>query len=1827
ISGATSATYDQGTLTADAQYRRVATSTLNSVACTATSNVVTVTVNNLTAGSITGSQTICDGGDPAAFTSVASTGDGTITYQWQLNTNIATPNWSNISGATSATYDAGVLNADAQYRRVATSTLNSVACTATSNVLTVTVNNMTAGSIAGDQTICANGDPAAFTSVAATGDGTITYQWQANTNIGGTPEWGNITGATSATYDESPRIGDVQYRRVATSTLNGIACTATSNVVTVTVNNLTAGSIAPSPTICENGDPAAFTSNMATGDGTITYQWQLNTNIATPSWSNISGATSETFDAGPLAADAQYRRVATSTLNSVACTATSNVLTVTVNNMTAGSISGNQTICDGGDPAAFTSVAATGDGTITYQWQLNTNLATPSWSNISGATMETYDAGVLNADAQYRRVATSTLNSVACTLISNVVTVTVNNLTAGSIAANQTICENGDPAAFTSVAATGDGTITYQWQLNTNIATPNWSNISGATSATYDQGTLTADAQYRRVATSTLNSVACTATSNVVTVTVNNLTAGSISANQTICDGGDPAAFTSVAATGDGTITYQWQLNTNIATPSWSDIGGATLATYDAGVLNADAQYRRVATSTLNSVACTATSNVVTVTVNNMTAGSIAADQTICDGGDPAAFTSVAATGDGTITYQWQLNTNLATPSWSNISGATSATYDAGVLNADAQYRRVATSTLNSVACTLISNVVTVTVNNLTAGSIAANQTICDGGDPAAFTSVAATGDGTITYQWQLNTNIATPSWSDIGGATSATYDAGVLNADAQYRRVATSTLNSIACTATSNVVTVTVNNMTAGSIAADQTICDGGDPAAFTSVAATGDGTITYQWQLNTNIATPSWSNISGATSATYDAGVLNADAQYRRVATSTLNSVACTLISNVVTVTVNNMTAGSISGTQTICYAGDPAAFTSVAATGDGTVTYQWESSTDNVNFTAIPSATSATYDVPSGLIITTYYRRVATSTLNSVACTATSNTLTVTVPTAGLSATVTSTNVKCFDAGDGTITVSSPVGGYGTYETSINGTTWFAVAAGAPYTFTGLVPNTYQVTMRDKTVTDCFILSNVTITQPTLLTVTATPSSTSTVRNGIPGATNGSTVGGAGLIKVRSGENFKLSALAAGGTIGTGYVYEWTTNAATAPTDADGSAAVYEVTNAVAANTGTYNIKVTDANLCTTNVNIVVTVYDNTVWVDASAAGNDDNAGTSDAPLKTIQKGIDATGDADAINVRTGTYDESPVLVGPRTITGTGSPALGSNRYFIYDVASVPADTITGFTTATFDNVGGKTVAGIQKAMNRVNAGGTVRVQDGTYTFASSLNVYSNITFAGPEQSMTGTCVLSPTATIQATATGVTLFKFYGTGTKGLQDLVLKTGDETTGRYMEIVAGSSGNVNTERVVFQTPNKTLYGLQNTDRSVGTLNDIAQRVNDGRDFGFGSGTVRYGKYGSLPYADLAAAWKAEDVETVTNAASVQYMYAYQSTITLGNGSFSSTRPKHHINATGYLNNRSHLRFDGTDDFLDALNNATINGGDQKTLFIAFRTGAATTKDMVVYKHGDEIDGVSVVVTDEEEIELNIYDNNEHVSLVYPAATNTNYIAQMYFNGTSPAGNSTTNPRVGMAIDDASQQVDEEKFDDAAFPITTLTTPPLTTTAERTEAKVSLGARIGSAYVDGAAVNAGDVRADFFNGSVGEVIIMNTADRSIRDAVYCYLRTKYFGTNLDVENVLERDAEVIAGETPTTDSDLMAFPNPADGEFQVEAFVATAGNVRVTLHDALGREVMSLFDAVVAANATLPVSATVRDLPSGAYLVRMVDASGKAVQTPIMVRH
>ena len=92
--------------------------------------------------------------------------------------------------------------------------------------------------------------------------------------------------------------------------------------------------------------------------------------------------------------------------------------------------------------------------------------------------------------------------------------------------------------------------------------------------------------------------------------------------------------------------------------------------------------------------------------------------------------------------------------------------------------------------------------------------------------------------------------------------------------------------------------------------------------------------------------------------------------------------------------LVAGVTSANQIICTGGDPAIMDGgVSSGGTGAYTYQWESSLALTGtYTAIAGATSTTYDPPTGLTQTTYYRRLT----RSATCTQPGAPITVTVTT---------------------------------------------------------------------------------------------------------------------------------------------------------------------------------------------------------------------------------------------------------------------------------------------------------------------------------------------------------------------------------------------------------------------------------------------------------------------------------------------------------------------------------------------------------------------------------------------------------------------------------------------------------------------------------------------------------------------------------------------------------------------------------------------------------------------------------------------------------------
>ncbi|MDD3875876.1 MAG: gliding motility-associated C-terminal domain-containing protein [Bacteroidales bacterium] len=622
----------------------------------------------------------------------------------------------------------------------------------------------------------------------------VTWYWQtSSTGVSTTNSGSSFTVTNSGTYYLRPRTG------------SGCWGTASAGVTVTFYPGISNNSISANQTICSGTSPATIVGSTPSGGlgaGTYNYGWQQSTDGGLTWVNSPAPNTGISYSPINLTTTTRYKRW----VQSGPCPASeSNVIIITVQPViTAGTIASNQSICYNTSPAAFTGTAASGgNGTYTYQWQHQAG-CTGAWSDISGATAITYNfTGNLTSNSCYRRFVTA---GVCPGVNSNTITVTVYpDLTPGSVAANQSICYNTSPSAFTSTALPtgGTGSYNYQWQLQP-LCNGGWADITSAVASTYNfTGNLTQTTCYRRqVKSGTCGPVY----SNTITVTVyGDLQAGSVAANQSICYNSTPSAFTNtaLASGGDGGYTYQWQQQPG-CTGSWTNISGATSTTYHHtnNLIQTTCFRRRV----INTCGTVYTSTIILTVYPEQIPGTIGINQSICYNTSPAAFTNIQVPtgGTGPITYQWQQQPGC-TGTWSNISGATSSTYDyTGNLTQTTCYRRSTTNTCGSAN----SFAVTVTVYpDLSAGTIGSNQTICAGQTINPFTSItnAAGGSGNYTYQWQMTSVAGCASgWTNIPGTNSNVYaHTGLLPQTTCFRRQVTETCSG---PINSNTITVTVN-------------------------------------------------------------------------------------------------------------------------------------------------------------------------------------------------------------------------------------------------------------------------------------------------------------------------------------------------------------------------------------------------------------------------------------------------------------------------------------------------------------------------------------------------------------------------------------------------------------------------------------------------------------------------------------------------------------------------------------------------------------------------------------------------------------------------------------------------------------------------------------------------------------------------------------------------------------------------------------------------------------------------------------------------------------
>lgn len=364
------------------------------------------------------------GGNTYTISGPASVLDGG-TYGYTLSGNaISTVTWG-INSSYGSVVSSTLTTANIVFSASGTTTVDAAIQDTSGNfyfaTFNVTVNaGLSAGSIAGAQTICYNGNPGNLSNSAAAsgGSGGYSYQWQYSNN--GSSGWSNISGAIATSYNPPGNLTASRWyrRRVISGSITKYTAS-----VKVSVNAaLTAGSVNGVQTVCYSADPGILgnSNSPANGLGGYAYQWQYSNN-GSSGWTNIGAATGSTYNPpSGLTSSRWYRR------RVVSCGQTKYTGSVKVTvtpNLAAGAITGAQTICSGGDPGNLgnSATASGGNGAYAYQWQYSAN-GSSSWTNINGATSTAYNPPAnLISSRWYRR------RAISCnqTKYTNVVEITV----------------------------------------------------------------------------------------------------------------------------------------------------------------------------------------------------------------------------------------------------------------------------------------------------------------------------------------------------------------------------------------------------------------------------------------------------------------------------------------------------------------------------------------------------------------------------------------------------------------------------------------------------------------------------------------------------------------------------------------------------------------------------------------------------------------------------------------------------------------------------------------------------------------------------------------------------------------------------------------------------------------------------------------------------------------------------------------------------------------------------------------------------------------------------------------------------------------------------------------------------------------------------------------------------------------------------------------------------------------------------------------------------------------------------------------------------------
>ncbi|MBL7813632.1 MAG: hypothetical protein JNL70_01415 [Saprospiraceae bacterium] len=662
-------------------------------------------------------------------------------------------------------------------------------------------------------------------------------------SIGSTPPTMTLAwndGPTAATRTVSPTATTNYIATFTNSAGCSIKDTTTITVVPSTTVSVTpSGNIAPpdagnqqrllATNVCRY-QPITLSATVSNNSGSATYQWEVSTNGT--NWSELKGALSSAYNVPTNQLGTKFYRVIVTNSLGIFTSEATEVFVIDVPTI---SIAATQaTVCPNATPTLTVGYTA-GFGTPTIQWQSSPD--STAWTNISGATAETYQPVTTTAGKTYYRYI-ATFTGACPTFTSKGVAITVKPTLTVSVTgvATQTVCQ-GSYRFFT--LSSNDATATYAWQSSTNGTT--WATVANATSASYVAPTNTVGTTYYRGIVSAAGCSATSDTRQITTSTIPTVTVASPYA-ETCVD--RPVSFTAtLSSTSAGTPTFVWQTssdNLNWVTKATGSTYNPSAAAVGSTYVRAGVKFAACADSTF-SVPRTLLSNanpIVTVSANSTAP---------CSNVAPVLTANLIG-GSSSPTYQWQKTASLLKPQWTNISGATNSVYTAPT-GLTSSYYRVQVK-YNTNCPEVLSQAVQITPKAAPSVAIAASGTAICQGSTVDFTSTITNGVANQTFQWQSSPDGTT--WTDITGATTASYSyTAATVGSTQYRlEVSASGCNDAVSSATT--IAVTSNAAPTLAIAANNLTVCGDAEVVVTATPANLNGIIPqYEWRRNGELFT----------------------------------------------------------------------------------------------------------------------------------------------------------------------------------------------------------------------------------------------------------------------------------------------------------------------------------------------------------------------------------------------------------------------------------------------------------------------------------------------------------------------------------------------------------------------------------------------------------------------------------------------------------------------------------------------------------------------------------------------------------------------------------------------------------------------------------------------------------------------------------------------------------------------------------------------------------------------------------------------------------------